>query len=147
MKKVNRRFCFLLVRGGYAAPSVYRLWIVKLLLLPISLFGWLRFQLTWFWRFSVRREKYSDEEKWYLIKKLLRNHGKGMSEEQLDDMPEEEKERMMSRELWIRSNFEAFKAEEEEKSRERNATSSKMRRFRRFMKNNQSRQANVFEGD
>lgn len=59
------------IRGGYAKPKVTDVLWIQLVLLPYTIYLYLRWYFTWIWRFNVKKEEYGTEEKLYLIRRFM----------------------------------------------------------------------------
>jgi len=117
------------IRGGYAKPKVSDVLWVQLVFLPYTLALYIAWYSKWFWKFTIKREEYGDEEKLYLIRKRL-----GISETQFENITEPEREEFLSLELWNKENFKVWKAEKEEERKVQMAESGRMKQYRRYMK-------------
>ena len=60
------------ISGGYAEPRIDRLIITRLMLLPYTLLKYLHWQCMWFYRHSVLKLPYDDQEREYLTCKVLK---------------------------------------------------------------------------
>ncbi|CAG0883066.1 unnamed protein product, partial [Darwinula stevensoni] len=96
------------IKGGYAKPSVRDILWLQLILFPYNVFKWVKFQLTWLWKFTIRRQPLGKEEKLYLIRRYLQlNH----------------------------AQFEVWKEERDEIERRKLAENARYKSYRRYMKN------------
>lgn len=59
------------IRGGFAKPKVTDVLWFRIILLPLTIYQYLAWNASWFWRFNVCKEEYGLEEKFYLIRKYL----------------------------------------------------------------------------
>uniref|UniRef100_A0A646QDM1 DnaJ subfamily C member 25 n=1 Tax=Hemiscolopendra marginata TaxID=943146 RepID=A0A646QDM1_9MYRI len=118
------------IRGGYAKPKITDVLWVQIILLPYHLVMYIWWHMRWFWKFTIKREEYGDEEKLYLIKKHLK-----CSNTQWEAIENAEKDDYLKRELWIKEKFDVWKKEREEEMKIKLAESAKYKSYRRFMKN------------
>lgn len=117
------------IKGGYAKPHWSDLLWIQLVILPLTLYRWSSFYLSWFWRFGLRREDYGREEQLYVIRKNL-----GVSQGQFDQMEETEVEDMLELELWEKDKFKVWKDEKDAEMRIKMAQSGRYKQYRRYMK-------------
>jgi len=117
------------IKGGYAKPHWSDLLWIQLMILPLTLYRWSSFYLSWFWRFGLRREDYGREEQLYVIRKNL-----GVSQGQFDQMEETEVEDMLELELWEKDKFKVWKDEKDAEMRIKMAQSGRYKQYRRYMK-------------
>lgn len=117
------------IRGGYAKPHWSDILWVQLVILPVTIYRWTTFYARWLWKFGIKREEYGEEEQLYVIRKFLK-----ISQGQFDQMPEEEVDEMMNKELWIKENFKEWKRVKEEEMRIKMAGSGRYKQYRRYMK-------------
>lgn len=61
--------CF---RGGYAKPKITDILWIKIIVFPYALFKYCIWYIKWIWTFTICKKAYGDEEKLYLIRKLLK---------------------------------------------------------------------------
>ncbi|XP_023330986.1 dnaJ homolog subfamily C member 25 [Eurytemora carolleeae] len=120
--------------GGYEKPQVRSILWVQIVSSPLKIYTWTRFQADWIWRFCVLRQDYGDMEKEYLVRTNLK-----LSEKQWAALSDLEKDGYMSRELWVRENWEEYVKEEEERERIRHAESGRSKQERRWLKNSDNR--------
>ncbi|CAL8280111.1 unnamed protein product [Merluccius merluccius] len=118
------------IKGGYQKPKMSDILLCKLVLLPYFLTAAASWYVRWFYRFTVRREEYGDEEKLYIIRCYMK-----MSQSQLDSLDDKLKETFLEKHLWIRENYEVYKQEQEEEMKVKMATDPRMKRYRRWMRN------------
>lgn len=88
-------------RFGYAKPKITDILWIQLICLPYKLLNYIYWNLRWFWKFSLLKHEYGDEEKLYLIKKYLQ-----CSTAKWNCIPDDEKEGYLKEELWIKKNYE-----------------------------------------
>lgn len=118
------------IKGAYAKPKFTDLLWVQLIILPYTLSKYIYWYSNWTWRFTFLRQPYGDEEKLYLIRKHLK-----IGQYQFDGLEDHEKQDYLDMELWIKENFDEWKAEQEEEMKAKLAESSRHKSYRRYMKN------------
>lgn len=118
------------IKGSYQKPSVWDILLLQIVLAPVSLARYVAWYLSWVYRFRLRGQEYGHEEKLYLIRKNMR-----MSQSQFDTLEDCTMEGFLQRELWIRDNYEVYRREQEEEMKVRMATDPRMKRYRRWMRN------------
>ncbi|XP_030641140.1 dnaJ homolog subfamily C member 25 [Chanos chanos] len=118
------------IKGGYQKPNISDILLCKIILSPYYLCMYMIWYFSWIYRFTICREDYGDEEKFYIIRKYMQ-----MSQAQFDSLDEHMKETFLDRQLWIKENYEVYKQEQEEEMKMKMATDSRWKRYRRWMKN------------
>jgi len=58
-------------RGGYSKPHWTDILWVRIILLPYTTALYIKWYVTWIWRFNIKKEEYGEEEKFYLIQKYM----------------------------------------------------------------------------
>ncbi|KAJ8921756.1 hypothetical protein NQ315_010667 [Exocentrus adspersus] len=97
------------IKGAYAKPKITDLLWVQLVIFPYTIIKYIYWYLSWFWRHTLLKQPYDDEEKLYIIRKFLK-----MGQHQFDSQDEEKIQEYLDKELWIKENFDDwFKKEEE----------------------------------
>jgi len=89
------------IKGGYKRPHVKDVIAVQLFMIPYYVWKFFAWHLRWIWKFSLKRENFGDEEKFYLVRKFLK-----FSREQFDALPDREHNEFLEKELWIKENFD-----------------------------------------
>ena len=117
------------IKGSCSKPTIYDILWIQLFFLPYTLYKWLAFYLTWYYKFNICKLEYGDEEKLYIIRKNLK-----LSAGEFNQLEEEEKEYYLSLQLWKKDKFDQWKKEEDEKNKAKLAESSQHKRYRRWMK-------------
>ncbi|CAL8119936.1 unnamed protein product [Orchesella dallaii] len=117
------------IRGGYAKPRVIDVLWIQLLMSPYTIYLWFAWNVSWIWRFSVKKEEYGMEEKLYLIRSYL-----GLSSTQFEALSDAERKEFLDEELWIKENFDSWKAAKEEERKRQLAESARYKSYRRYMK-------------
>lgn len=130
------------IRGGYSKPRITDVLWLRIVLLPYTIFCYIGWLLRWYWKFTIRGEEYGDVEKAYLIRKKM-----GLSNMQWDALDSAQKDGFFSRQLWIESNFQEFKQEQEEEMRIKLAQNNKFKAYRRYMKKGGPGQMTFIEDD
>ncbi|XP_059894798.1 dnaJ homolog subfamily C member 25 [Gadus macrocephalus] len=118
------------IKGGYQKPKMSDILLCKLVMLPYVLVISASWYLSWFYRFTICREEYGDEEKLYIIRRNMK-----MSQSQFDSLEDNLKETFLEKQLWIRENYEVHKQEQEEEMKIKMANDPRMKRYRRWMRN------------
>lgn len=118
------------IKGAYAKPSWQDILWVQLLVSPYTLMRYGAWWACWTWRFTVRGQEYGDEEKLYLIRRLL-----GMGVHQFAGVDEDTKAEYLQLELWQRDNFAEWKREQDEEQAKAMADNPRHKQYRRYMKN------------
>uniref|UniRef100_A0A914UXA6 J domain-containing protein n=1 Tax=Plectus sambesii TaxID=2011161 RepID=A0A914UXA6_9BILA len=118
------------IKGGYKRPSLWDTLLCQLVLLPVTLFVYMRWWLDWTWRYTIQRHEYDDQAKLHLIRKNMK-----MSQSQFSSLPDEKHAEFLREELWIRDHFIEWKRAKEEEEKEKLAQSGRFKKYRRYMKN------------
>uniref|UniRef100_A0A8C5FNJ2 DnaJ homolog subfamily C member 25 n=1 Tax=Gadus morhua TaxID=8049 RepID=A0A8C5FNJ2_GADMO len=92
---------------------------VQAVMLPYVLVISASWYLSWFYRFTVCREERNMK----------------MSQSQFDSLEDNLKETFLEKQLWIRENYEVYKQEQEEEMKIKMANDPRMKRYRRWMRN------------
>lgn len=91
----------MLFRGGYSKPVITDTLWIQLICLPYTILKYIYWNIRWFWKFTLLKHDYGEEEKLYLIRKYLQ-----CSKGQWKVISDEEKESYLEEELWIKKNFD-----------------------------------------
>ncbi|XP_056146989.1 dnaJ homolog subfamily C member 25 [Lampris incognitus] len=118
------------IKGGYQKPNFSDILLCKIVLFPYYLVTYVRWYVSWIYRFHICGEEYGEEEKLYIIRLHMK-----MSQSQFDRVDEQLRTVFLEKRLWIRDNFEVYKHEQEEEMKVKMATDHRMKRYRRWMKN------------
>ncbi|XP_072390950.1 dnaJ homolog subfamily C member 25 homolog [Diabrotica undecimpunctata] len=118
------------IKGAYAKPSITDVLWIQLIIFPYTLVKYICWYVSWYWRHSVLKQPYSEEEKLYIIRKYMK-----MSEHQFNSQEDEKKEDFLKQELWIRANFDEWHKQEEENAKKQLAENNKYKQYRRYLKN------------
>ncbi|XP_055304169.1 dnaJ homolog subfamily C member 25 homolog [Sitodiplosis mosellana] len=118
------------IKGAYAKPKISDVLWVQLIILPYTLTKYVYWYSSWIWRFTIMRQPYGDDEKFYLIRKYMK-----VGQWQFDGLDDHEKQSYLDMELWIKENFDEWKAEQEEEMKAKLAESARHKSYRRYMKN------------
>ncbi|KAJ0012368.1 hypothetical protein NQD34_016702 [Periophthalmus magnuspinnatus] len=118
------------IKGSYQKPRVWDILLCQMVLAPLSLTRYVAWYLNWVYRFRLRGQEYGPEEKLYLIRKNMK-----MSQSQFDTLEDSTIQDFLQRELWIHENYEVYRCEQDEELKVRMATDPRMKRYRRWMKN------------
>lgn len=118
------------IKGAYAKPKITDVLWLQLIILPYTVSKYLYWYASWTWRFTILRQSYGDEEKLYLIRRNMK-----LGQFQFDGLEEHERQDYLEMELWIKENFDEWKAEQEEEMKAKLAESARHKSYRRYMKN------------
>ncbi|XP_023221576.1 dnaJ homolog subfamily C member 25 homolog [Centruroides sculpturatus] len=118
------------VRGGYSRPSIKDVLAIQIVLFPITISSYIYWNIKWIWRFNIKKEEYGEEEKLYLIKKLI-----GCSATQWDAIEENEKKDYLRNELWKKEKFQVWKQQKEDELKSKLAETARYKSYRRYMRN------------
>ncbi|XP_068710073.1 dnaJ homolog subfamily C member 25 homolog [Montipora foliosa] len=130
------------IRGGYSKPRIIDVLWLRIVLLPYTVLCYIAWLLRWYWKFTIKKEEYGDEEKAYVMRRKM-----GLSRVQWDAMEAPQKRDFFLRRLWIDSNFQEFKREQEEEMRVKLAQNNKFKAYRRYMKKGGPGQMTFMEDD
>lgn len=117
------------IKGAYAKPSIIDILWIQIIIFPYTLVKYVIWYVKWVWNYNILKKPYGREEKLYIIRKYLK-----IGQYQFDALEEEKKEEYLSKELWNKDYFEAWKAEEEENIKKSLAENPKYKQYRRYMK-------------
>lgn len=128
----NRVFDTEVECGGeaFTKPALKNLIGVRFLMSPILISTSIYANARWFWRFSVCKEEYGEEERVYLTRKAL-----GIGEGSWQGLDEARQQDYVSRQLWVQKNLLAFYAEQQEEMMQKRAQSGAYKRAKRWMRN------------
>lgn len=118
------------IKGGYQKPNLSDILLCQMVLFPYYLTTYLSWYASWIYRFTLCREEYGEEEKVYLIRRNMK-----MSQSQFDSLEESSKQTFLEKRLWIKDNYEVHRKQQEEEMKVKMATDPRMKRYRRWMKN------------
>jgi len=118
------------IRGAYAKPTWKNVLWVQLVLLPYTLFSYIRWYIDWIWRFWIKKDEYSREEHLYLIRKNM-----GVSQGKFDMIEEDEIEDMLEQELWVADKYKEYKDVKDAEMKAKMSESGRYKQYRRYMKN------------
>lgn len=117
-------------RGGYKKPSIYNTLLWTIIVLPYTVYRYVAWNFSWFIKYHVKKEDYDDDAKSYLIRRNM-----SLSEEQFASFSDSERLSLFKNELWDRAKFTEWKAAKEDEQKERLAASGRYKRYRRYIKN------------
>ncbi|CAL5227796.1 g10819 [Coccomyxa viridis] len=112
------------VQGGLGPAKVQDTLGYQMLMLPVSLYKKAQWELRWHWKYTVNKEPYDAEAKEYLTRKALK-----LSEPRWQALEDAQREDLLSKELWVKENCEAYLAHL--KKTELNAEQKAMRKYYR----------------
>uniref|UniRef100_A0A7N8Y2M0 DnaJ homolog subfamily C member 25 n=1 Tax=Mastacembelus armatus TaxID=205130 RepID=A0A7N8Y2M0_9TELE len=118
------------IKGGYQKPNLSDILLCQIVLFPYYLTNYVAWYVSWIYRFTICREEYGDEEKLYLIRRYMK-----MSQSQFDSLDENIRQTFLEKQLWIKENYEVCGCQQEEEMKVKMATDPRMKRYRRWMKN------------
>ncbi|KAM6902358.1 dnaJ homolog subfamily C member 25-like [Xenentodon cancila] len=118
------------IKGGYQKPNLSDILLCQIVLFPYYLTSYVAWYASWIYRFTICREEYGDEEKLYIVRRYMK-----MSQSQFDSLEKSAKESFLEKRLWIKENYEEYRKEQEEEMKAKMATDPRMKRYRRWMKN------------
>ncbi|EGT46537.1 hypothetical protein CAEBREN_24808 [Caenorhabditis brenneri] len=118
------------VTGGYKKESLYETLAWHTIVFPVTICRYIKWNIQWYWRFSVQKEELDDEAKLYLIRRYL-----GVSQLEFDQRYEADIDNLFERECWIKENCLVWKAEKDAAEQEKMAQSGRYKRYKRYMKN------------
>uniref|UniRef100_H3CBS8 DnaJ homolog subfamily C member 25 n=1 Tax=Tetraodon nigroviridis TaxID=99883 RepID=H3CBS8_TETNG len=118
------------IKGGYQKPNLSDILLCQMVLFPYHLSRYLAWYASWLYRFTIRREEYGDQEKFYIIRRHMK-----MSQSQFDSLDENLRRSFLEKQLWIKENYEVYRKDQEEEMKVKMATDSRMKRYRRWMRN------------
>ncbi|XP_075885447.1 dnaJ homolog subfamily C member 25 [Nelusetta ayraudi] len=118
------------IKGGYQKPNLSDILLCQIVLSPYYLSHYVAWYASWVYRFTICREEYGEQEQLYIIRRYLK-----MSQAQFDSLDESNKQTFLQKQLWIRENFELYRKEQEEEMKVKMATDPRMKRYRRWMRN------------
>lgn len=59
------------IKGGYQKPNLSDILLCQIVLFPYYLTNYVAWYVTWVYRFTICREEYGEEEKFYIIRSVL----------------------------------------------------------------------------
>lgn len=118
------------IQGAYAKPDIFDILWIQILICPYTLAKYLKWYFSWIYNFTILKKEYGDEEKLYLIRKMMK-----MGKNQFNAIEEDLKQEYLELELWEKENYEEWKLEEEEQKKIDMAGNSRHKQYRRYMKN------------
>lgn len=118
------------IQGAYAKPTIRDTLWIQLICMPYTVGCYLLWNIKWVWNFTVLKKPYGDEEKLYLIRRLMK-----LGTNQFDAKEESEKQEYLEMELWIKENFEEWQEIQEEEKKKEMADNPRYKSYRRYMKN------------
>lgn len=117
------------IRGGFSKPQITDVLWIQLVLSPYYLLRYLAWYVRWIWKFTIKGEEYGREEKFHLIKKYMK-----CGKTQWEAIDDYEKENYLNQSLWMKENFQVWKAKQEEDLKAKLAESARYKSYRRYMK-------------
>ncbi|XP_063381685.1 dnaJ homolog subfamily C member 25 homolog [Cydia fagiglandana] len=117
------------IKGAYAKPEITDILWVQLIILPYTISYYIYWYMRWFWKFTILRQPYEEQEKLYLIRKYMK-----LGQHQFDSLEDSEKQEFLDEELWIKENYAAWKAIKDEEAKKALAENNKYKQYRRYIK-------------
>lgn len=118
------------IKGAYAKPEIVDILWIQIIILPYTIALYIYWYLRWFWKFTILKEPYGEEEKLYLIRKFMK-----LGQHQFNAVDEDEKQEFLDEELWIKDNFVVWKQIKDEEAKKALAENNKYKQYRRYIKN------------
>uniref|UniRef100_A0AC35TY88 J domain-containing protein n=1 Tax=Rhabditophanes sp. KR3021 TaxID=114890 RepID=A0AC35TY88_9BILA len=119
------------LQGGFKKETIYDTVAWELIVLPITLFKTAVWGVKWYYKYNIRNEEYSEEDKVYMICKNL-----AITENQYLCMDEDELDDIHNNECWIKDKALDYKEKKELLNKEKLNKSAHYRRYKRIMKAN-----------
>ncbi|XP_013139372.1 PREDICTED: dnaJ homolog subfamily C member 25 homolog [Papilio polytes] len=117
------------IRGAYAKPQIVDILWIQLILLPYTISYYAYWYLRWFWKFTIMKLPYGEEEKLYIIRKYMK-----LGQHQFNALEDEERHQFLEEELWIKDNFKVWKQIKDEEAKKALAENNKYKQYRRYIK-------------
>lgn len=117
------------IKGAYAKPTWRDILFVQIIVFPYTLVMFLCWYTKWIVQHTILNTPFTKEEQLYLIRKRLK-----MGEHQFSSLEDEQLEEYLERKLYVRENFDRWKAEEEERTKKQLAENTRYKQYRRYMK-------------
>ncbi|XP_063534595.1 dnaJ homolog subfamily C member 25 homolog [Cydia strobilella] len=117
------------IKGAYAKPEITDILWVQLIILPYTISYYIYWYMRWFWKFTILRQPYEEQEKLYLIRKYMK-----LGQHQFDSLEDSEKQEFLDEELWIKDNYVAWKSVKDEEAKKALADNNKYKQYRRYIK-------------
>ncbi|XP_049872772.1 dnaJ homolog subfamily C member 25 homolog [Pectinophora gossypiella] len=118
------------IKGAYAKPEVTDILWVQLIILPYTIAYYIYWYLRWFWKFTILKQPFGEDEKLYLIRKYMK-----LGQHQFNALEDSEKQEYLEEELWIKENFIVWKEIKDEEAKKALAENNKYKQYRRYIKN------------
>ncbi|CAD0201926.1 unnamed protein product [Chrysodeixis includens] len=117
------------IKGAYAKPEIIDILWVQIIILPYTIALYIYWYLRWFWRFTIMKQPYGEEEKLYLIRKYMK-----LGQHQFNAIEDSERQEFLEEELWIKENFRIWKEIKDEEAKKALAENNKYKQYRRYIK-------------
>ncbi|XP_058128074.1 dnaJ homolog subfamily C member 25 homolog [Anopheles ziemanni] len=118
------------IQGAYAKPEIKDILWIQLFLLPYTIGRYCCWAGRWIWKFTILKQPYGREEQLYIIRRNMK-----LTSVQFDAIETETVDMFLKQELWITSNFERWKTEQENEKKKQMADNPRYKAYRRYMKN------------
>merc|ERR1712126_673604 len=100
------------IKGAHRKPSMCDILWVQMILLPVTIVKYIVWWVSWIWRCNMK-----------------------ISLSAWDSLEDDQQEKYLKRQLWIKAKWLEFKTEQEEEARIKMAESNRHKQYRRYMKN------------
>ncbi|XP_068617271.1 dnaJ homolog subfamily C member 25 homolog [Battus philenor] len=117
------------IRGAYAKPEIADILWVQLIILPYTITSYIYWYLRWFWKFSIMKQPYGEEEKLFIIRKYMK-----LGQHQFNALDDKERQEYLDQELWVKENFMVWKEIKDEEAKKALAENNKYKQYRRYIK-------------
>ncbi|CAG9562360.1 unnamed protein product [Danaus chrysippus] len=117
------------IKGAYAKPEITNILWIQIIILPYTIAMFIYWYLRWFWKFTLLKHPYGEEEKLYIIRKFMK-----LGQYQFNALEDDEKQEFLDEELWIKENFDVWKELKDEETKKALADNNKYKQYRRYIK-------------
>lgn len=117
------------IKGAYAKPEITDILWVQLIILPYTIAYYIYWYMRWFWKFTITKQPYGEEEKLYLIRKYMK-----LGQHQFNALEDTEKQEYLEEELWVKETYIAWKQIKDEEAKKALAENNKYKQYRRYIK-------------
>lgn len=117
------------IKGAYAKPEITNILWIQIIILPYTIAVFIYWYLRWFWKFTILKHPYGEEEKLYIIRKFMK-----LGQYQFNALEDDERQEFLDEELWIKENFDVWKELKDEETKKALADNNKYKQYRRYIK-------------
>ncbi|OWR45122.1 DnaJ domain containing protein [Danaus plexippus plexippus] len=117
------------IKGAYAKPEITNILWIQIIILPYTIAVFIYWYLRWFWKFTILKHPYGEEEKLYIIRKYMK-----LGQYQFNALEDDERQEFLDEELWIKENFDVWKELKDEETKKALADNNKYKQYRRYIK-------------